>query len=269
MSFSVLMAVYKKDNFLYLDECLKSLADQSLQSSEIIIVEDGEVTEQIANVIEKYSHSLPIKLVKLNNNLGLAAALNAGLAHCSYELIARMDADDISLPQRFEKQVGFMLSNPEISVASAWIEERDSIMSDCGFLKILPTNHVDILAFSKRRNPISHPVSIFRRDAVLSVGGYPLIFPEDYALWSLMLVNNYKFANLPEVLLYMRTGDDFIARRGSKFFKGEIGLLKYQKSINFISLTDFFINFLIRAFIRIPPPKFRKFFYKFARNSYK
>lgn len=265
MSFSVLMSVYVKENSIYLDECLHSLTRQTKQASEIVVVEDGEITVELSGVIEKYSHLLPIKSVVLKKNVGLAAALNAGLKFCSNELVARMDSDDVCLPFRFERQVAYMESHPEISVSSAWIEEKDEKMTEVIFLKKLPLVHDDILKFSKKRNPISHPVSIFRKSAVMSVGGYPDVFPEDYALWSLMLVNKFRFANISETLLYMRTGPEFMGRRGFNFFKGEMGLLKYQKSIGFLNFYEICISFFIKVFLRLSPLKLREFFYKFAR----
>ena len=265
MKFSVLMSVYIKETPAYLDECLASLGAQSLLPSEIIIVHDGVITDDLKNVISKYSVTLPIKSVKLAENRGLAEALNEGLKHCTNELVARMDTDDVSLPHRFERQIKFMVAHPRIAVSSAWIEERDQWMDEILFIKKLPSSHDDILRFSKRRNPISHPVSIFRKAAVVSVGAYPKIFPEDYALWSLMLLKGHRFENIPETLLYMRTGSDFIDRRGLNFFKGEWSLLKYQRTIGFLNNYEFLINFLIRAVIRLPPAKVRAFFYKFAR----
>lgn len=265
MKFSVLMSVYIKEKPAYLHECLESLGKQSLLPSEIVIVEDGAITNELKNLIAKYSEILPIKSVKLTENRGLAEALNEGLKHCSNELVARMDTDDVSLPHRFERQIKFMIENPLVAVSSAWLEERDQQMNEIFFVKKLPSSHEDILRFSKRRNPISHPVSIFRKTAVMSVAAYPKIFPEDYALWSLMLVKGHRFENMPETLLYMRTGSDFIDRRGLDFFKGELGLLKYQRAIGFLNYYEFFTNFLIRAVIRLPPAKVRAFFYKFAR----
>jgi glycosyltransferase involved in cell wall biosynthesis len=265
INFSVLMSVYKKERVSYLDECLRSLVCQSLLPSEIILVEDGPIPEDLNNIIEKYSRILPIKIVRIEKNGGLAAALNVGLRHCTNELIVRMDTDDVSLPYRFERQIRYMLSHPRIDVSSAWIEERDEGMANVFFVKKLPLEHDEILKFSKKRNPISHPVSIFKKSAVMSVGGYPDIFPEDYALWSLMLVNKFRFANIQETLLYMRTGPDFMRRRGFNFFKGEMRLLNYQKSIGFLSWYEFFISLLIKAVLRLSPLKFREFLYKFAR----
>lgn len=265
MHFSVLMSIYVRESHLYLEECLKSLSSQTRKAAEIVLVEDGPISGELTAVIDRYCFELPIKRIKLEVNQGLAAALNEGLKHCSNEIVLRMDTDDVALPHRFERQVKFMQENPEISVASAWVEERDNEMAEDGFLKIMPEHHCEILTFAKRRNPINHPVAIFRKSAVLAVGGYPLVFPEDYALWSLMLVKGYKFYNAQEVLLYMRTGDAFIERRGLSFFKGEIGLLRFQKNIGFLSNVEFFLNFMLRAAIRLPPAAIRKYLYKTMR----
>lgn len=262
---SVLMSVYAKESSLYLKDCFDSLLGQSLKASEIILVEDGPITNELRLVIDSYASVLPFKNIRLSENLGLANALNEGLKHCAYELVARMDTDDVALPHRFERQVKFMQENPDISVAGAWVEERDNEMAAVGFLKILPESNCAILKFAKRRNPINHPVAIFRKSAVLAVGGYPLVFPEDYALWSLMLVKGYKFYNAQEVLLYMRTGEAFIERRGLSFFKGEIGLLKFQRAIGFLSNVEIFLNFMLRAAIRLPPAAIRKYLYKTMR----
>ncbi len=264
MKFSVLMSVYSKDNPNYLEESLKSILLQTSQAAEIILVEDGNLTVELDYVIKNYSQKLPIVNVKILRNKGLAAALNEGLKFCTYDLVLRMDSDDIAMPFRFEKQVAFMRKNSQISVSSSWIEERYDMLK-VGFVKKLPEKHFEILVFSKRRSPINHPVAIFRKKDVIAVGGYPLIFPEDYALWSLMLVKDYKFANIPEVLLQMRTGSDFMSRRGINFFKGEIKLLKYQKDIGFLTSYEYLINLIIRASLRLPPPIFRKLLYQFAR----
>jgi glycosyltransferase involved in cell wall biosynthesis len=265
MNFSVLMSVYIKENPIYLKECLESLVMQTLQAPEIILVEDGPITSNLSEVIDFYYQSLPIKRIKFAQNQGLAAALNEGLRNCSHELVIRMDTDDIALPIRFKRQIDFMIANKNISVSSAWIEERDHEMHEKGFLKVLPEKHIDIIRFAKRRNPFNHPVTIFRKSAVLAVGSYPLVFPEDYALWSLMLVKGYTFANIPEVLLYMRTGEAFIDRRGLDFFKGEVGLLKFQKSIGFLNIFEFLTSLALRAAIRLPPRSIRKILYQTMR----
>lgn len=265
MSFSVLMSVYIKENPDYLRACLDSLLAQQLTSPDVVLVEDGPLTEALRDVIDSYKDRLPLNSVKLPKNKGLANALNEGLARCQFELVARMDTDDVALPQRFERQVAFMQKHPDVDVSSTWIEERDQVMEKVLFLKKLPVRHEELVIFAKRRNPISHPAAMFRKSKVLAVGGYPLIFPEDYALWSLMMVKGLRFANIPEVLLHMRTGEDFIGRRGLNFLKGEIKLLKYQRDIGFLSWSSYLTNLLARAAVRLPPSAVRRLLYKISR----
>lgn len=268
MKFSVLLSVYHKERPAYLDEALHSIWDgQSLKPDQVVLVSDGPLTEALDSVVARWVEQLGgcLTLMRLPRNLGLAGALNAGLTQCRHDVVARMDTDDIALPERFARQVAFLSAHPEVDVASAWIEERDDSMQTMHCLKKLPATHEELVGFSRTRNPISHPVVIFRKRAVLAVGGYPEVFPEDYALWSLMMVKGYRFANISEVLLYMRTGDDFIGRRGWQFFKGEVKLLKYQKSIGFLKWKDYLLNLGLRAAIRLPPAGVRRMLYRVAR----
>ena len=228
-------------------------------------MEDGPLTGALLQVIDDYAARLPLVRVRLEQNQGLARALNHGLQHCSHDLVARMDTDDVALPQRFERQLAYMAAHPDVDVASAWIEERNQGMEQVFHLKKLPEHHEQLKGFAKKRSPFSHPVTIVRKQAVLDVGGYPQVFPEDYGLWSLMLVRGYRFGNIPEVLLYMRTDEDFIARRGLTFFKGEIGLLRFQRQIGFLSPLEYWLNLGLRAAIRLPPPAVRRFLYRYSR----
>ena len=262
---SVLMSLYIKEKPSYLAQCLESLARQSLPAAEIVLVEDGEITTALRAVIDSWTGKLPLRRVLLPTNVGLAAALNAGLAHCSHDLVARMDTDDVALPERLAVQLAFMQAHPEISVLGAWVAEKDATMSRTVLVKKLPLAHAEIVSFTKRRNPISHPVCVFRKQAVLAVGGYPQVFPEDYALWSLMIMRGFQFANLPQVLLDMRTGEDFIDRRGFDFLRREVSLVRYELSIGFFSLTEALLFFAVRAAVRLPPPFVRKMLYRYSR----
>jgi glycosyltransferase involved in cell wall biosynthesis len=195
----------------------------------------------------------------------LARALNIGLEQCRHELVARMDSDDVAMPDRLERQVAFMTANRDIAVSSAWVAEKDEAMAGPAFVKRLPTQHAEIAAFAKRRNPINHPVSIYRKQAVLAVGGYPTVFPEDYALWALMLMRGYQFANLPQVLLDMRTGTGFIERRGLGFLRREISLVRFQRTIGFFNRREAAVFFAVRAAVRLPPASIRKLIYRYSR----
>ena len=148
MKFSVLMSVYDKEKSEYLKEALQSLVDQTLLPDEVILVEDGPIGKNLQEVIKKYRSLLNIKSIKLENNCGLAVALNEGLKHCTHDLVARMDTDDISLPERFEKQIAYMQNNPDISVSSGWIEEIDD-QGRFFCLRKLPETHEELVNFAK------------------------------------------------------------------------------------------------------------------------
>jgi glycosyltransferase involved in cell wall biosynthesis len=268
MKFSVLISLYKDEKPEHVKKAFTSIWDnQTLKPNEIILVKDGPLGDALEAVIENFQRKLGgvLNVISLSQNLGLGAALNEGLKHCNYELIARMDADDISLPQRFEKQVSFMEKNPEIAVSSAWIKEFNDSDQTVSFRK-LPSNHKAIKKFAKSRNPVSHPVAMFRKHAVLSVGGYPdFRKSQDYALWSLLLKEGYKFANLTTILLEMRAGSGLMNRRGLKYFVHEAKILKFQRDIGFTSFFEYSSNYVGRAFLRIAPNFFKKRIYSFFR----
>lgn len=265
VKFSVLMSVYAREKSQYLRECLASMVDQICPPTEIVVVEDGPISKELSDEIDVFREKLNIISVKLDANVGLSAALNEGLKHCRYELVARMDTDDVSLPARFLRQIDYMQRFPQVAVSSAWIEERNQDMTLVRSIRRLPEHHSDIVSFAKRRSPISHPAVMFRKSAVLAVGGYPSVFPEDYGLWSVMIVRGYEFANIQEVLLLMRTGEDFITRRGINFLKGELKLLAFQRKIGFLTNSDYVMNYIIRCAVRLPPDSVKKALYKLAR----
>lgn len=266
---TVLLSIYKKETPLFLHEALTSIWDeQTLKPSQIVLVQDGPLTDELNTVICEWQHKLgnTLTTVPLEYNVGLGAALNIGLQHCKYELVARMDTDDIAMSTRFEKQIAFMQENPDITASSAQIEEWNSELTEKLDQRNLPLEPSEVLRFAKRRSPLSHPVSIFRKSAVLEVGGYPpLRKAQDYALWSLLLVNNHKLANLPDMLLKMRTGNELLGRRGLDYFKEEFQLLKFQKKIEFLSTSDFIINSILKGTLRLSPSFIKKIAYKFAR----
>jgi amylovoran biosynthesis glycosyltransferase AmsE len=265
MSFTILMSVYHKEKPHYLNDCLQSLLVQSRKADKVVLVEDGAISKYLKEVIEKYRSPLNIQSVILDNNYGLATALNEGLMFCDSELVVRMDSDDISLPYRCERQIEYMSENPNISVSSAYIEEVDEMDNVTGY-RVLPLDNESIRKFAIKRNPISHPCSVFRRSDVLSVGGYPLLrTSQDYALWSVMMVNGFKFGNIDEVLLKMRTGSVFYRRRGYQYLKHEIELLRFQRDINFLTPLDYCINLAYRSVLRLSPAFVKDILYKKLR----
>lgn len=262
------MSVYYKENPSWFNHAMQSIwSDQILKPAQIVLVQDGPLTPELVNVVEAWSLKLGSELcaVPLLKNVGLAAALNEGLKHCKYEMVARMDTDDIAMPDRFEKQFTFMQNNPKVAVCSGLIEEWSQDFSHKISERRLPLTHQEIIKFAQSRNPISHPTAMFRKSGVLEVGGYPEIYPEDYALWGLMLAKGYMFANLPDLLLKMRVGNALTERRGGSFLKGEIKVFKYLHVVGFLSTYVMYRNILQRSIVRLSPVWLKKAFYKYLR----
>ncbi|MHB9954115.1 glycosyltransferase [Vibrio campbellii] len=269
MKFSVLLSVYTQESPSYLKEAMESIWDQqTLKPDQIVLVKDGPLCSELEDEIVSWKFKLGdvLTLVELPQNIGLGGALNEGLKACSNELVARMDTDDVALPLRFEKQVEFMLHNPGIAASSATLEEWDESFSNLISERKLPADAVELSKFAIRRSPLSHPVTIFRKSIVESVGGYPnLRKAQDYALWSLLLSKGHQLTNLPDTLLKMRSGKELLMRRGYFYFKQECRLMRYQKEIGFLSNKDLMINTSLKAVLRLSPRFTKKLIYRFAR----
>ena len=244
---------------------LDSLLTQTLLPNEIILVEDGPLTSELEQVVSDYSSRYPIlKVVPLPQNQGLGKALNEGLKYCSYELVARMDTDDIAKPDRFQKQVEVFEKHPEIDVCGAWIDEFEGDIDKIISTRKLPEWHNDIATYAKKRNPINHPVVMFKKSAVVKAGSYqhfPLF--EDYYLWVRMLMNGAKFYNIQESLLWFRFSPEMFKRRGGWGYA--MKELKFQKTLRrmgFISTSVYLKNVAIRLTTRIIPNNWRSFIYK-------
>lgn len=263
--FSLLMSVYKGEKAEYLAECFDSIYQQTLQPSEIVLVEDGLLTDELYQAVSRQQQRFPcLKRVVLKENLGLGTALNRGMEACSYDIIARMDTDDICMPDRFKVQMQFMSEHPEVDVLSAWITEFDHEPSNTVGIRSLPEYHESIYKFGKKRNPVNHPVVMFRRQAVTKAGGYqPCYLFEDYYLWARMLMNGSRFHNLQRPLLLFRRSPEMIHRRGGLAYAGhEIRLLRKLRDIGYISNYNLVRNVLQRSVVRILPNSLRSFIYK-------
>lgn len=263
--FSVLISVYYKEIPSYLIQSLNSVFNQTLLPREVVLVKDGPITEELDRILVEYVARYPmLKIVQLAHNQGLGKALNEGLKHCSYDLIARMDTDDIAKPNRFEKQIKVFREHPELDVVGSWIDEFEGDISTVSSIRKLPELHRYIYEFAKGRCPINHPVVMFKKSAVVAVGGY-LHFPlfEDYFLWVRLLVGNAKFYNIQESLLYFRISSDMFKRRGGwKYAFDELRFQNMMRNIGFISFRIFIRNITVRFIMRILPNQVRAKLYK-------
>lgn len=265
MKFSVLLSLYYKESSFALSQSLNSIFQQTIFPNEIIIVKDGPLTNALEEILIKYSAKYEcLKVVSLSNNQGLGKALNEGLRHCSYDLVARMDTDDIAKPDRFEKQLEIFRKHKDVEVVGSWIDEFEGEFSNVISIRKLPEKHDEIYQYAQKRNPINHPVVMFKKSAVEAAGGYkhfPLF--EDYYLWVRMLLNGSKFYNIQESLLYFRSSADMFKRRGG--FNYACTEAKFQWHIHklgFISFSRTCINIAIRFGVRIVPTEIRGWIYK-------
>ena len=263
--FSVLSSVYKKEKSKNLRESLNSILTQTLLPTEIILVEDGPLDEMLYEVIEEFKKKCSyLKVVLLDTNQGLGNALNEGLKHCRYDIVARMDTDDIAKPLRFEKQLAIFEKIPNLDVVSSWIDEFEGDISQIKSVRQLPEWDAQIRQYAKKRCPVNHPAVMFRRSAVIAAGGYqhfPLF--EDYYLWVRMLMNGAKFHNIQESLLFFRFSPEMFKRRGGwKYAIDELRFQQMMRQVHFISNSEFVRNVFVRFLIRIIPNSWRGMIYK-------
>lgn len=265
MPFSVLMSLYYKERPDYLRQSLDSVFNQTLPPDEVIMVEDGPLTKELYDVLDEYeARHAELKRIPLPVNGGLGKALNEGLKHCSNELVARMDTDDISIPNRFEKQIATFSIYPDADIVSCWIDEFENTPNNVTSTRKLPEFPYEIFKYGKKRCPVNHPAVTFRKSTVLFAGGYqhfPLF--EDYFLWVRLLLNGAKIYNIQESLLLFRSSSDMFKRRGGiKHAIEEVRFQNFIRKIGYIGFTRMSINIAIRFTTRIVPNSFRSFIYK-------
>lgn len=270
MGFSVLMSLYAMEHEEYLREALDSVVAQSLSPDEVVMVADGPLTPGLEAVLTDYASSLPqLKLVRLERNSGLGKALNEGLKHCSYELVVRMDTDDVCFPNRFQRQLDFMQEHPEVDASSAWMEEFEGETDNVKSVKKVPQSYEEISNYIKSRNPLNHPAVIFRKSKVVAAGGY-MHFPlfEDWYLWARMFKNGARLANIPECLMHFRTSPEMYKRRGGWSYAKDSA--RFQWKLHKLGLTSAFgavKGSVIRGGVYIMPNRLREFVYsRFLRK---
>lgn len=258
MNFSALLSLYNKEQLDFLNQCFESIWDsQTTKPTEIVLVLDGPIGEELTACVQKWQSKIgsPLKVVPLPQNVGLGKALNEGLKQCSYNWVFRMDTDDICTSDRFEKQIKFIEQNPNVVLFGGQILEFDQNISDADVLKAVPTTYEQIKKFAQNRCPFNHMTVAYKRDVILSLGGYQHhLFMEDYNLWLRVIGNNYQVANLSDVILYARVGNGMHARRkGFKYIKSEKQLLDLKKQLKIQSPFYATIYFIVRSTFRLMP----------------
>lgn len=252
------MSVYRNDNPKDFIKTIESIfVEQKLRPNEVVIVVDGLVPDSLEKTIKNIAAENPIiKILWQKENKGLGTALNIGMKACSNELVARMDADDISAPDRFEKQIAYMEANPEIAVCGGQISEFIDYPENIVAYRKVPLDSIDCLNYFKDRDPMNHVTVMLRKSAVMDVGNYlPWHLDEDTYLWGRLLKKGYKIANLPDILVNVRVGKEMYARRGGwKYFKSDSKILKWKLDNGFLSNSRFFYNYMARFGVQVLMP---------------
>ena len=264
-NFSVLLAVYFKDDPALLNTALNSIVCNTIQPESLVVVADGELTPDLLRVIELYKDQVNLTLVQLPKNVGLAHALNAGLAQIHTKYTVRADADDFNHSTRFETLIDKLEEGYEL-VGSA-IDEFDK-MGNFVATRSCPVTENEIRFFARRRNPFNHMSVGFLTSSVVEVGGYPSIhLKEDYALWANLLAKGCRVCNLSAVLVNVTAGTEMFRRRGGfRYAMAEVELQRHLVSCGLKSHLCAFFDGLSRAMIFLAPNAVREFIYlKFLR----
>lgn len=263
--FTLLVSTYAQDDPGYLrDAVLSSTTAQTRPPDEVVLVQDGPVPGPLAAEIKDLVSSLPMPVVHLElpANVGLGPALDAGLAASSHEVVARMDADDVSVPERFERQVALIEAGADI-VGSGLLEFGDSIDDVVG-RRTPPTDPDEIRRVIRFRDPFNHPTVVYRRSAVLAAGGYTdMALLEDYLLFTRMVESGAAPANLAEPLVYYRVGAGAYARRGgTALLRSELRLQRRFRELGITSRAEYLRNVAVRGGYRLVPEGVRKVAYR-------
>ncbi len=267
--FTVLFPVYRNENSSYFKIALDSIIDQSLVPTEILILVDGPIEDDLRNILDEYSkeYSSIIRIIYFKENRGLGRVLHDGVEHAKYDIIARMDSDDISLPTRFEEQIKYFIKH-NLDLLGTPIIEFNSKTNELQIRDV--PNRNELPKFIDKRCPFNHMSVMYKKSSVLRVGNYENIMHlEDYYLWYKMYRMGMKMDNMDKPLVKARIDNLYEKRSGWKYFKWELNLQKQLRKSGFITRRAYFRNILIRGIVRLLPKFIVKFIYKhFLREKY-
>lgn len=272
--FSVLLPVYAGDDPQFLERAFRSVTvEQTLRPAEVVVVRDGPVGSSLTAALAELgavaaSVDVQVRLVELEENVGLARALERGLAACTHDVVARMDADDISLPHRFARQVALVAQGYDL-VGSAIQEFADEDSPE--FVRVPPLTSADVDRASRFVSPFNHPSVVYRASVVGRAGGYEhLPLMEDYWLFVRMLASGARACNLSEPLVLYRVGAGAYARRGGlRLLRSELRLQLLMRRSGWTSRVQLVRNVVVRGGYRLVPESLRTLAYRWlvARRS--
>jgi glycosyltransferase involved in cell wall biosynthesis len=262
--FSLLLSVYDGDRSDYIRRAFRSAVDdQTVRPDQVVIVRDGPVRDELAECLADITASspVPVTFVGLPRNGGLGPALDRGLAASWFDVIARMDADDVAMPHRFEVELPLI---DDADIVGAGLLEFVADTDDIVGQRVPPTDPDQIQRYARMHDPFNHPTVVYRRHAVLAAGGYgDLPLMEDYALFARMLGNGVRAINVPEPLVFYRVGARAFKRRGgTALLRSELRLQREFRRLGFTSPAEYLRNIMVRGGYRLIPWWFRRAMYR-------
>lgn len=271
LKFSVAMCLYEKDNAIWFKTAIDSILNQSRKPDEVIVVVDGPVPESLDKVLESYMSEELIKIIRFSENRGHGNARRAGIEACKNELIAIMDSDDISLPDRFKKQLAVFKENDSIDIVGGNITEFIDSPENIVGRRVVPASDEEIKQYMKTRCPMNLVTVMFKKSSIQKVGGFiDWYCEEDYYLWIRMAIANMKFKNIQDNLVNVRIGKEMYKRRGGwKYFKSEVKIQKYMLKNKIINVFIYCSNVIKRFIVQVLLPNRLRgwIFKKFAREK--
>lgn len=257
LKFSVIMSIYKNDNPEYLQVALDSIIHQTLVPNEIVLIADGPVPQELIDVVDNTkTRFADLHAYYQDKNRGLGGALRIAVEKAQYDYLARMDSDDISLPDRFEKQMRCFEEDHELAVVGGMITEFVDSPEHVVSKRILPLDDRGIKRFMQSRCGVNHVTVVMKKSELLCAGNYQQDFKqEDYYLWARMIEAGCKFRNIPDIVVNVRSGRDQFARRGGMaYYKDVLALNKWMWQHGLISLPKMIYNDMVRGTVQFLLP---------------
>lgn len=265
-NYSVLMSVHINENAEHFAVSIQSLLDQTVVTNDFVIVCDGPLSKELDKVLEEYDSRYPglFHIVRLTENVGVGLAAKAGLAVCRNDLIAKMDSDDISLPDRCRMQLSRFSENPDLALIGGVIEEFDNRTGKVFAVRTVPEENSAIRTYARRRSPFNNVTVMYRKSAAEAAGGYrDLRRGEDYDLYLRMLIDGCYAQNLPQTLVRVRVDSDTHRRRASwSAMKGCARIWWHAYRVGYSSLADLLICLCGQMFLVICPGRVQQMLYK-------
>ncbi len=271
MKYSVLMSVYNKEKAEFFKLSLKSMFEQTCPPDEVVVVCDGPLTEELDKVLEEFKAIYEDTLViyKLKQNMGTGFAANTGLELCKNELIAKMDSDDISYPDRCEKQLKMFEKYEKLDMVGGFVSEFEGEIGNEKAVKKVPCRHSEIIRYAKRRNPFNNQTLMYKKSKALECGGYTCNTRcEDYDFVTKMMINGAKCMNIQECLVHYRLDAGAYERRRN--WKNTVGFITVRHRNwrrGFCSFFDFVVPCVAQMVLFVLPVSFtKKIYIKFLRK---